>query len=80
MIYTQVKNLPKDCDMVAGYPFPFKFSRSKLYVYEPYVSPFGENVWCRRSHDINSSLAFELSKLTSHINFTPYYLHERGEL
>lgn len=62
MMYKIVNKLPKDCLCVESYPFPFKFAKGKLYVYEPGVY-FGDAVWYRRFHDINSHLAVHLSKL-----------------
>lgn len=61
-MYRIVDKLPKDCRLVDGYPFPFKFGK-KLYVYEPYVDCFGEAVWCRRCHDVNCFLAVQLKEL-----------------
>lgn len=60
-MYVQVKKLPKDCICVEKYAYPFKFSGDKLYVYEPAINCFGESVWFRRCHDINSPLAYYLS-------------------
>lgn len=63
MIYVQVLKLPNDCICVDDYPFPFKFSGHRLFVYEPDVNCFGQSIWFRRSHDINSPLAIKLSEL-----------------
>ena len=65
MIYTIVSKLPKDCICVDDFPFPFKFSGDKLYVYEPDVDCFGDAVWFRRRHDIKCNLAVKLLELIS---------------
>lgn len=62
MMYVQVKKLPKDCICVSYYPFSFKFSRDKLYVYEPGVNCFGESIWFRSIHSVLSPLGKKLSE------------------
>lgn len=62
MMYVQVKKLPKDCIVLDCYPYPFKFSRDKLYVYEPDVNCFGESIWFRSIHSVFSPLAKKLSE------------------
>lgn len=57
MKYKIVSNLPKNCNMIAVYPYPFKFTNSRLYVYEPGVACYGDACWFRSSHDLSCDLA-----------------------
>ena len=60
MKYVIVSKLPKNCYCVENYPYPFKITRSKLYVYDPGVDCYGDACWFRRSHTLNCDLAFYL--------------------
>lgn len=62
MKYVQVKKLPKDCIKVNDYPYPFKFSGDKLYIYEPGVNLYGEAIWYRSVHSVLSPLGKKLSE------------------
>ena len=69
MKYLQVKKLPTNCYMVQGYPYPFRFFGSKIYVYEPGFNSFGEAVWYRRSNSISCPLGKKLFESVQSLNF-----------
>lgn len=60
MKYVIVNKLPKDCNLIADYSFPFKFTSKQLYVYEPGLDCYGDACWFRRSHNLTSDLACHL--------------------